>query len=33
LRVRGRGLHVSLYTHYLKVFHLSAQTALQRKDS
>ena len=32
LRVRGRGLHVSVYTHYLKVFHLSAQTALQRKD-
>lgn len=32
LRVRGRGLHVSVYTHYLKVFHLSAQAALQRKD-
>jgi putative transposase len=33
LRVRGRGLHVSVYTHYLKVFHLSAQPALTRKDS
>lgn len=33
LRVRGRGLHVSVYTHYLKVFHLSAQSALSRKDS
>ena len=33
LRVRDRGLHVSVYTHYLKVFHLSAQTALQRKDA
>ena len=33
LRVRGRGLHVSIYTHYLKVFHLSAQTAHSRKDS
>jgi transposase InsO family protein len=32
LRVRGRGLHVSVYTHYLKVFHLSAQRALTRKD-
>ncbi len=32
LRVRGRGLHVSVYTHYLKVFHLSAQSALTRKD-
>lgn len=32
LRVRGRGLHVSVYTHYLKVFHLSAQSALARKD-
>jgi putative transposase len=32
LRVRGRGLHVSVYTHYLKVFHLSAQAALTRKD-
>jgi putative transposase len=27
LRLRGRGLHVSIYTHYLKVFHLSAQHA------
>ena len=33
LRVRGRGLHVSVYTHYLKVFHLSAQQALSRKDA
>jgi len=33
LRVRGRGLHVSVYTHYLKVFHLSAQPALSRKDA
>ena len=33
LRVRGRGLHVSVYTHYLKVFHLSAQSALARKDT
>jgi len=32
LRVRGRGLHVSVYTHYLKVFHLSAQQALARKE-
>ena len=33
LRVRGRGLHVSVYTHYLKVFHLSAARALHRKDA
>jgi putative transposase len=33
LRVRGRGLHVSIYTHYLKVFHLSAQAAHSRRDS
>jgi len=33
LRVRGRGLHVSVYTHYLKVFHLSAAHALHRKDA
>jgi transposase InsO family protein len=33
LRVRGRGLHVSAYTHYLKVFHLSAQTALTRTET
>ncbi len=32
LRVRGRGLHVSVYTHYLKVFHLSAQSALTRQE-
>jgi putative transposase len=33
LRVRGRGLHVSVYTHYLKVFHLSAAHALAGKDT
>jgi hypothetical protein len=33
LRVRGRGLHVSVDTHYLKVFHLSAQQALHRRDT
>jgi putative transposase len=33
LRVRGRGLHVAVYTHYLRVFHLSAQHALTRKDA
>ena len=33
LRVRGRGLHVAVYTHYLKVFHLSAAQALHRKDA
>lgn len=27
LRLRGRGLHVSVYTHYLKVFHLEALRA------
>jgi transposase InsO family protein len=32
LRVRGRGRHVSVYTHYLKVFHLSAQQALTRQE-
>jgi hypothetical protein len=32
LRVRGRGLHVTVYTHYLKVFHLSAQRALTRAE-
>jgi hypothetical protein len=32
LRVRGRGLHVSVYTHYLKVSHLSAQHALSRQE-
>lgn len=31
LRVRGRGLHVSTYTHYLKLFHLSAQSALTQE--
>ena len=24
VRLRGRGLHVSVYAHYLKVFHLEA---------
>jgi transposase InsO family protein len=33
LRVRGRSLHVSVYTHYVKVFHLSAAQALDRKDA
>lgn len=33
LRVRGRGLHVSVYTHYLKVFQLSAAQALHGKDT
>jgi hypothetical protein len=33
LRVRGRGLHVAVYTHYVKVFHLSAAQALHRKDA
>ena len=32
LRVRGRGLHVAVYTHYLKVFHLSAQSALTHEE-
>jgi putative transposase len=31
LRLRGRGLHVSVYTHYLKVFHLSAHHALMKE--
>jgi transposase InsO family protein len=31
LKLRGRGLHVSLYTHYLKTFHLEALRALVRK--
>ncbi len=26
--VRGRGLHVSVYSHYLKVFHLEAIRSL-----
>ena len=33
LRVRGRGLHVAHYTHYLKVFHLSARQALTTEES
>lgn len=28
LKLRGRGMHVSVYTHYLKVFHLEAIKAL-----
>jgi transposase InsO family protein len=36
LKLRGRGLHVSVYTHYLKTFHLQALRALgptdKRKD-
>jgi putative transposase len=32
LRVRGRGLHVAVYTHYLKIFHLSARPARPGKD-
>ncbi len=35
LRLRGRGLHVSVYTHYIKTFHLEALRALspsERKD-
>jgi putative transposase len=27
MKLRGRGLHVSVYTHYLKVFHLAALKA------
>ena len=33
LKLRGRGLHVSVYTHYLKVFHLRAAQAPHRKDA
>jgi transposase InsO family protein len=34
LRLRGRGLHVSVYSHYLKVFHLEAIRSLTaRKGS
>jgi len=29
LKLRGRGLHVSVYSHYLKTFHLAAITAHQ----
>jgi transposase InsO family protein len=29
LKLRGRGLHVSVYSHYLKVFHLEAIKALR----
>jgi putative transposase len=29
LKLRGRGLHVSVYSHYLKVFHLAALNANQ----
>lgn len=31
LKLRGRGLHVAVYTHYLKAFHLEAIRALTRK--
>jgi transposase InsO family protein len=31
LRGRGRGLHVAVYTHSLKLFHLSAHAALTRE--
>ncbi len=31
LKLRGRGLHVSVYSHYLKVFHLSALGVLKEK--
>jgi len=30
LCLRGRGMHVSVYTHYLKVFHLEAIKALKQ---
>jgi hypothetical protein len=29
LKLRGRGLHVSVYSHYLKTFHLAALKAHQ----
>jgi len=34
IRIRGRSLHVSVYTHYLKVFHIAALRANEndRKD-
>ena len=32
LKLRGRGLHVSVYTHYLKTFHIEALRALGGKD-
>jgi putative transposase len=32
LKLRGRGMHVAVYTHYLKTFHLEALRALTRKD-
>jgi putative transposase len=32
LKLRGRGLHVSVYTQYLKTFHLEALRALGAKD-
>lgn len=31
IKLRGRGLHVSVYSHYLKVFHLEAIRALAAK--
>jgi transposase InsO family protein len=32
LKLRGRGMHVAVYTHYLKTFHLEALRELSRKD-
>jgi len=32
LKLRGRGLHVSVYTHYLKTFHIEAIRALGLND-
>lgn len=32
LKLRGRGLHVSVYTHYLKTFHIEALRALGQSD-
>jgi putative transposase len=32
LKLRGRGLHVSVYTHYLKTFHIEARRALAQSD-
>jgi hypothetical protein len=31
VKLRGRGLHVSVYSHYLKVFHLEAVRSLAEK--
>jgi transposase InsO family protein len=32
LKLRGRGMHVAVYTHYLKTFHLEALRELTRKE-